>query len=140
MSLENAISSKPVKEKLIKLRKYLPGHNHALYRFGELLADRLDFEQIIPKGFVTGAELLLYKLERDLEKNVYTLTGKPMKGGKFRYELILDTIHDRIPKIAEAVCPQDFAKKVKDFHEKVFAEKDDQYYYLRTMRQRPLRY
>jgi hypothetical protein len=140
MPLENAISSKPVREKLVSLRKYLPGDNPTLYRFGELLGDTLDFEQIVPKGFVAGAERLLYKLDRDLERYADGLTGKPVKGSKFRYELVLDRLHDSIPKIAQAVGPQDFARDVKDFYEKVFVEKDNQYYYLRTMRQRPLRY
>ena len=42
MSLEGAISTEPIKEKLRNLRQYMPNQKDTIYDFGAYLADRLN--------------------------------------------------------------------------------------------------
>lgn len=115
---EKAIQTKEVKEKLKNLRKYLPGQEQIVYDFAAKLADRLNPE-LVPAGFNTAAELLLY----DAQKGVDGYTGQPL-GGHFHLIGYLPQLYAAlrmsIPDIAEAVCPEDFAKGVKEFQDKVY--------------------
>jgi len=117
MTLEGAISTEPIKEKMRNLQQHIPGQDDAFYEFATYFAERLN-PQIIPVGFVTTAELALY----DLQKGVNGSTGQPIRSRLVGYPPVLYAIlRTRVPEIAEAVCPEDFAKGVREFYEQVAA-------------------
>ena len=118
MSIDEAISMEPVKEKLKNLREHMPEQDDTIYSFGAYLADRLNPE-LVPQGFNMAAELALY----DLEKGVDGFTGQPIQSRLVGYpSMIYGLLRMQVPQIAEAVCPEDFAKGVKDFYEQVNAK------------------
>ena len=118
MSLEGAISTEPIKEKLKNLRQYMPNQQDVIYDFGAYLADRLNPE-LVSQGFNMAAELALY----DLQKGVDGVTGQPIRSRLVGYPpVIYGLLRMQVPEIAEAVCPEDFAKGVREFYEQVNAE------------------
>lgn len=119
MSLEEAISTEPIKEKLKNLRQYMPGQLDEIYDFAAYLAGRLN-PQLLPRGFYITAKLALY----DLEKDVNGLTGQRIRSTLVGYpSLIYELLRVKIPEIAKAVCPEDFAKGVQEFYEQINAIK-----------------
>jgi hypothetical protein len=113
MSIDEAISMEPVKEKLRNLREHMPDQQDETYAFGAYLADRLN-PKLVPMGFNMAAELTLY----DLEKGVDGFSGQPINSVLVGYpSMVYDLLRTQVPQIAEAVCPEDFAKRVKDFYE-----------------------
>ena len=118
MSLEGAISTEPVKEKLRNLRQYMPDQQDVTYDFGAYLADMLNPE-LVPQGFNMAAELVLY----DLQKGVDGFTRQPIRSKLVGYPLVIyGLLRMQVPEIAEAVCPEDFAKGVREFYEQVNAK------------------
>lgn len=118
MSLEEVISMEPVKEKLRNLRKYMPSQQDVIYEFGAFLADRLNLE-LDSQEFHTAAELAL----SDLQKGVDGFTGNPVQsrlvGLPFKSYFLLAA---KVPQIAKAVCPEDFAKGVTFFYNRAIAK------------------
>ncbi len=118
-TIEGAISTEPVKEKLRNLRQYMPDQQDVVYDFGAYLADRLNPE-LVPQGFNMATELALY----DLQKGVNGSTGQPIRSRLIGYPpVIYESLRMQVPEIAEAVCPEDFAKGVREFHEQVNAKR-----------------
>ena len=118
MTLEDAISMEPVKEKLRNLRVHLPQDVESTYQFGEFLADRLN-PDLVPKGFLLAAQLALC----DLSTGVDGYTGEPIIGGLTGQPPGLYRLLEmRIPDIARTVCPVDFAEGVKRAYDQ-FREK-----------------
>ena len=113
--MEKAISMEPVKEKLCDLEKYMPKEHHSLYKFGKLLSDRINPE-INPIGFYYAAETLLH----DLQAGVDGFSGQPIRDSLAGNPPIFYTVlRWKIPHIAKAVCPEDFANGVKTAYEEV---------------------
>ncbi len=118
MSIDEAISMEPVQEKLRNLREHMPDQQDVTYDFGAYLADRLNPE-LVPQGFNMAAELALY----DLQKGVDGFTGQPIQSRLVGYpSMIYGLLRMQVPQIAEAVCPEDFAKGVKEMYEQVNAK------------------
>lgn len=114
MDLEG-ISTDGMKEKLRNLKEYMPDQNEVVYAFADYLAGRLN-PTLVPAGFNIAAQLALY----DLDKGVDGFTGKPILSRLSGYPTtIYAALGMRVPKIAEVVCPEDFAKSVRELHEKV---------------------
>ena len=113
---EEAISMDEVKQKLGKLKEFLPNaSNDLVYDFGHFLADYLN-PRLAPEGFVMGCELAL----NDLQKGVNGFTGKPINHKLVGYPpMIYRFISMEIPRIADAVLPVEFATKVKIFITKI---------------------
>ena len=118
MSSEEAISTEPIKEKLRNLRQYMPNQIDVIYDFGAYLADRLNPE-LVSQGFDMAAELVI----SDLQMGVDESTGQPIRSRLVGYSpVIYGLLRTQVPKIAEAVCPEDFAKGVREFYERVKAK------------------
>lgn len=110
-----ALSTDSMSDKLRNLGQYMPVQDNLICEFGSYLADRLNPE-LVPAGFNMAAELLLY----DLRTGVDGYSGEPIRSSLVgNPPVIYAILRAIVPKIAEAVCPPDFAKGVKDFHEKV---------------------
>jgi len=113
-----AIATDSIKEKLLNLEQHMPDQQDLTYKFGKLLAGRLNPE-LVPEGFNMAAELLLY----DLQKGVDGFSGKPIQSSLVGYPpMIYSLIRMSIPDIAAATCPPDFAKGVADMQEAVNKE------------------
>jgi hypothetical protein len=113
MSLEQSISAEPIKEKLKNLAQYMPRQTHTTYEFAAYLADKLSPE-LTPTEFNRQAELALYEVRGGLSGTIpipESLAGKQ----PVIYSLLRILIHH----IAEAVCPKDFARSVKEFYEQM---------------------
>lgn len=118
MSQQKAISMEPVKEKLRNLKDYMPGGEEFVYNFGKFLADRLN-PQLISSGFNVAAELALH----DLEQGVDGFSKQPIRNGLEGYPSpVYAALRMQVPDIAKAVCPEEFAKGVKEFYEQVKAD------------------
>ena len=116
MTLEESISTEPVKEKLRELNKCMHGEQTIVYAFGNFLADRLGDKKICPETFSLKAELALY----DLEGGVDGRTGEKIDSDLVRYRpIIYDLLRLCIPAIASAVCPENFAESVKEVRRKI---------------------
>lgn len=116
---EQALSMEEPKKKLANLREFIPDANHELlYDFGRHLASYLNSE-LVPQGFVMGCELALY----DLQVGVNGFTGKPIQSSLVGYPpIIYALLRMKIPNIAAAIFPADFAEQVKAFVEQVKAK------------------
>lgn len=113
MSLEQSISMEPVKEKLKNLPEHMPNKSQIVYDFGVYLADNLNLESI-PDGFAIAAVMAI----DDIKKGKNRITGKPFSGSlNSMPSEYYDILRITIQQITEVVCPEDFAKDVKDFYE-----------------------
>lgn len=118
MSLDNAISMEPVKEKLRNLHEYLPNENSILYDFAGYLADRLN-PRLVPEGFVLAAELALY----DLQTGIDGFTQQPVPARLQGYPSVLYAVLQmRVPEIAAAACPDDFGQDVAKVYAAIAAK------------------
>ncbi len=100
-----------VREKLRNLQEYFPGQEEETYKFGSYLAERLD-PGLVPEGFGLAAHLALDGLERGIDEDhgqpiANELVGLPSE--------IYQRLFKQIPEIAEAVCSEEFAKRVRYF-------------------------
>lgn len=110
MGLDDAINTDEMKKKLQNLREYMPGETRFFYDFGSYLATRLN-SRLNPIGFNMAAVLTLYDLETGVngftgERVPASLSGMP--------SVVYGVMATRIPDIARAVCPGDFAKSVDE--------------------------
>jgi len=66
-----------------------------------------------------AAECALY----DLQNGVDGFTGQSIRSRLVGYPpMIYELLKIQVPEIAEAVCPEDFAKGVREFYERVKAK------------------
>ena len=115
MPLEGVISTEPIKEKLRNLRQYMPNQEDVIYKFGAYLAERL-YPELNPGLFVMAVELALY----DLQRGVDGFTGEPIRSKLVGYPpVIYKMLRMHVPDIAEAVCPEDFAKGIREFYSRL---------------------
>ncbi len=116
MALEE-ISTEPIVKKLRNLREYMPDGGETLYKFGEFLADRLSrHSTLVPQGFNIAAELGIY----DLQNGIDGFTGKPIQGELVGYpSQVYDLLRMSVPDLADAVCPEDFAKGVRKRYDEI---------------------
>ena len=115
MALENSLSMEPVKEKLRALPDYMPKEDDTLYQFGAFLAERFH-DSLVPEGFMMGAELALY----DLQTGVDGFSGQPIRSRLVGSPpMIYGLLRMRVPDIAEAVCPPEFAEGVRNMYDTV---------------------
>ena len=109
MELTDLISTEEIKEKLQNLKDHMPNKPEFTYDFGTYLATRLEQSEINPLGFNMTVQRVLY----DLAKGIDGFTMKPvpssLSGMPVTYYAAMRT---RIPEIARAVCPADFAERV----------------------------
>ncbi|GEM_PF-1587403 len=119
MSLDDAIQTSSIIDKLNNLKKYMPNEDETVYHFGAFLANRLPPRRIYPHGFNNAVELALLELESGVDRR----TGESLVGsaivcaGSQFYEIMRMCT----PDIAQAVCPEEFAREVIDFYHKVNA-------------------
>ena len=117
--IKQVLSMDEPKQKLAKLEEFVPNQPCSVfYDFGHYLATRLNPE-LIPEGFVMGCELALY----DLQMGMDGFTGKPIQNKLVGYPpIIYDLLRVRIPLIADAIFPVDFATSVKIYINEINAE------------------
>ncbi|MDO8528629.1 MAG: hypothetical protein Q7S06_01920 [Nanoarchaeota archaeon] len=117
MALDEAISMEPVKAKLKNLREHMKGEYETLYRFASYLADELNPE-LVPEGFNLTCELSLENLRRggDYGKEGRVAVPSNLVGYP---QVIYSFLRMRIPDVAKAVCPPDFAERVIAIYEEV---------------------
>lgn len=115
-----AISMEPMKEKLRNLKEYLPGEDNFMYNFGKYLADTLNPE-LIPEGFNLACELAIDALRKGGDYGSYgkvkvppSLVGCP--------SMLYSVLRMRIPAIAKAACPPEFAEEVNKVYKEVNAK------------------
>jgi len=113
MTLDEAISMEPIKQKLRNLREHMPDCEQITYDFGAYLAERLE-PQLSPGRFASVTVHMIDDLsvgsDGDTQQRINNnLTGYPPD----RYR----ALRKQVPEIAQAVCPADFAAKVKAFYE-----------------------
>jgi len=109
---KNAIPKEPVIEKLRNLRKYLPGAEEIVVEFTKYFADDLErkrSDDLYPFGFA-------YRYDYDT-KSLYH--GRHGGGGLIKHKLAklpwenYALILSYFSKVADAVCPPEFAAKTK---------------------------
>ncbi|MFH0835104.1 MAG: hypothetical protein V1881_02075 [Candidatus Micrarchaeota archaeon] len=110
---ECAISVGPIKKKLSTLDAWRPELPEHVHLFGKFLASRLGEGNINPLGFVMGAHLAVDDLlaNRDVPSQYRQLL-------QLRPEF-LELLPAHIPILADAVCPPDFAKRVRKHFAKI---------------------
>ncbi len=115
---EKALSMKEAKEKLAELKKHMPkASGEIVYKFGRFLAERLN-PQLVPQGFVMACELALY----DLQEGIDGYSNQPIQSSLVGYPpMIYGLLRMEIPRIAEAIFPEDFATSVKTIFEEIKA-------------------
>ena len=115
MPINEAVSMEPVKEKLRNLREYMPDQPDEIYDFGAYLADELNLD-LVPQGFKMAAELAIC----DLERGINGFTGQPIRSRLVGHPSVFyRLLRIEVPELAQAVCPEDFAKSVIDFQKQV---------------------
>jgi len=115
MSIDTAIPMEPVKEKLRNLPQYMPEVDETVYKFGEFLADRLR-PRLDSIGFSVSAELALC----DLQTGIDRYSNQPIRTRLAGCQpMIYGFLRTKVSDIAEAVCPEDFARGVREFQEQV---------------------
>ncbi len=116
MALDDAIPTKEIREKLDNLKDYMPGQSEFIYELGKYFAQRLGNPEIVPEGFNLEYQLMLY----DLQEGVDGYTRKPVPSSLGRLPAMTYLLLEmRLPAIAKAVCPKDFADKVGELYKKV---------------------
>ncbi len=120
MTLDQAVSTTEMQAKLKNLREHMPKADDFLCKVGEYFAERLGGHgQVDPMGFVNAFNLMVY----DLETGVNGFTGKPVPRGLTGYpSQVYAIISMYAPILAEKVCPEDFARNVRQFCDEVNAE------------------
>ena len=104
MTLEDAISTIELKQKLMNLNKVMLDATEPLYEFAKLLADKLG-PTTSPVNFYLLSSEQIYE---DLNRAIGSKSKK-----------LPTIIRMQIPEIAEAVCPKDFADNVKEIYRQI---------------------
>jgi hypothetical protein len=92
MPAEAPVRTDPIKERLEKLEQYMPG-DPILYQFARNLSGKIKGETLVSLGFAVAAEAALRS-----------------------YNGHMTSIRSRIPDIADATCPPEFARNVREFY------------------------
>ena len=116
MSLENAILSQPLREKLRNLQEYISGEERVIYQLAGFLADRIKpSSQITPIDFLLAAELAII----DLERGINGFSGQPITNGLTGLPpMIYSAFRAKIPAIATAVSPREFSAEVERHYQR----------------------
>jgi len=115
MEKTDAIPTDEMKEKLSHLEEYIPGEPQFTYDFANYLATRLNPE-LNPMGFIMAMELTLYDCQAGKngfngEPTPHSITGMPSQ--------VYAVMGLNTPRFAEAVCPDEFADKVKEAYDEI---------------------
>jgi len=111
MEISDTISTSEIKAKLRELKKHLPNKQKKVYEFGSEIAGLLT-AKVSPLEFITNSYVALCFIQQ--MKN----PAKPELNSPAFY----DAIENIIPDIAQAVCPPDFARAVRELYESSEAE------------------
>lgn len=87
--------------------------DNLIKEFSRFLSPRLN-DELVPVGFVLGCDLALYDLALyDLSKGINGYTQEPIKNRLVGYpSMIYMLIKARVPEIAKAIFPSEFADEV----------------------------
>ncbi len=112
-----------IKDRLLRLREYLPNQQKLVYSFAEYLAQHVNAD-LVPEGFFLAANLALY----DLQEGVDGYSGKPIRNEAVgQVPLIYTLLELSIPQIAQAIFPSDFAscisKQAEELNRKMREER-----------------
>ena len=113
MTLEERLDIKDVKAKLMNLQEYMPGQSEQTYDYAKYLGSKLECEEL-PYEFHITAQFALLHLRDALDYS----TGKEINNSAVALpqQYYNAFLRNKIPLIAEAVCPKEFADGVKNFH------------------------
>lgn len=104
-----------IKRNLKNLRQIMPSEDDTLYEFADFLSERLN-SRLVPEGFNMAAQLALY----DLKTGVDGYTHQSIRSRLVGYpSMIYALLEMRIPDLAQATCPEPFAKGVKRVYDEV---------------------
>jgi hypothetical protein len=124
LDLAEKVVEKPegiIRDRLLRLREYMPGQQELVYSFGEYLADHIN-PDIVPLGFVMAAHLALY----DIQQGVDSRTNEKITGSLVgQLPLIYRLLEMEIPLIAKAIFPNDFADQAGEFVDAVNRQVDE---------------
>jgi hypothetical protein len=109
--MKNICSIVEAKEKLKDLKRWMPGANYQLVAFGSVLAGCLQ-DSLSPMGFVNSCGLALSDLAAGVDLRTKKTISSPIVG---QAESIYNTLRSKIPDIARAVLPEDFASDVQTY-------------------------
>ena len=86
--------------------------------FARLLSDRVH-DTLVPVGFITASELLIY----DLERGVNGFTNETIESDLVKQSPdVYKSLQDRLPELAEAAFSTEFAEEVGQHLEKLFGK------------------
>lgn len=112
MELTDAISTDEIKAKLQNLKEHMPGEPQFTYDFAAYLATKLN-PKLAPMGFNITFQLTLY----DLRKGIDGITKKPTPSSISMMPAPVYIVTEmNLPRIAQAVCPKDFAEQVEKMY------------------------
>ena len=114
MEISDAISTEEIRRKLQNLREYMPDEHEFTYDFGAYLATRLNSE-LNAIGFIIQFQLTLSDARRGIDGTTKKPSPASISGMPAPIYVVTEM---KIPRIARAVCPTDFADKV----DQVYAE------------------
>ena len=116
-----AISMGPIERELDMLGKYMPGERSLLHVYGRLLAERLRMlsrigkPELTPGEFYIAASTLVMGLR--IGDDIFAGQRIEFKEGVGFTQGDYDYLVGKIPEIAKAACPEDFANDVKKTHD-----------------------
>ena len=118
ISTENLkISAEDLKDKLAHLASHIPGETPKVYEVAQYLASRLGDGDLSPRGFVSAFELMFI----DMQRGVDGYTNEPLPENlRDQLGIAYSTAYRKVPLIANAICPEEFAKSVVQEASEVF--------------------
>ncbi len=106
---EHTISAKEFSDKLTNLAVYMPKEKPKIYAIASYLALRLGDGILSPKGFVSAFEYIFYDMYRGVDGcNGNSLPENLRDPLGVEYSIA----YRKVPQIAKAICPEEFAKEV----------------------------
>lgn len=118
MGIGESISTDEMKAKLENLSEYMSGQHQIVYDFAKYLAKTLN-PHLVPMGFNMAFELAMHDVRAGVDPRTNeplpsSLTGQPAP--------VYTIISMNLPDIADAVCPEDFAKGVREMYDEIQEE------------------
>ena len=118
MTIDETVSTKDLKNRLTNLASHMPGETPKVYAVAEYLATRLGDGALLPEGFVAAFQLMFI----DMQRGVDGYTGKPLPENlRDPLGVAYSTASRKVPLIAEAICPKEFARLVAQKSVEYFA-------------------